>query len=76
METPVNTGESWPDFDEAWARVRRMQAKLHLWATRDPGRVFDDLYNLVYDPAFLMNAWERVRGNKGGRTAVSIHSRS
>jgi RNA-directed DNA polymerase len=65
----VNTGESWPGFDEAWSRVRRMQAKLHLWATRDPGRVFDDLFNLVYDPAFLVNAWERVRSNRGGRTA-------
>ena len=46
-----------------------MQTKLHLWATRDPGRVFDDLHNLVYDPAFLVHAWERVQGNKGGRTA-------
>jgi RNA-directed DNA polymerase len=69
METPVNSGESWPDFDEAWARVRRMQAKLHLWATRDPGRVFNDLYNLVYEPVFLVHAWERVHRNKGGRTA-------
>jgi RNA-directed DNA polymerase len=69
VESPVNTGESWPDFDEAWVRVRRMQAKLHLWATRDTGRVFDDLYNLVYDPAFLVSAWERVQQNKGGRTA-------
>lgn len=65
----MNSGESWPGFDEAGLRVRRMQAKLHLWATRDPGRVFNDLYNLVYDPAFLVQAWERVRGNKGGRTA-------
>jgi RNA-directed DNA polymerase len=65
----VNTGEPWPDFDEAWLRVRRMQAKLHWWATRDPGRLFDDLHNLVYDPAFLTHAWERVHGNKGGRTA-------
>ncbi len=69
MEPPVNSGESWPDFDEAASRVRWMQAKLHLWATRDPGRVFDDLYNLVYDPAFLVLSWERVQGNKGGRTA-------
>jgi RNA-directed DNA polymerase len=69
METPVNSGESWPDFDEARTRVRRMQTKLHLWATRDPGRVFSDLYNLVNDPAFLVHSWERVRQNKGGRTA-------
>ena len=35
----------------------------------DPGRRFDDLANLVYDPAFLVVAWSRVRGNKGARTA-------
>jgi RNA-directed DNA polymerase len=46
-----------------------MQAKLHLWATEDPGRVFKDLYNLVYHPDFLTVAWERVSGNKGARTA-------
>jgi RNA-directed DNA polymerase len=46
-----------------------MQAKLHLWATEDSGRVFKDLYNLVYHPDFLTVAWERVRGNKGARTA-------
>jgi len=27
--------------------VLRMQAKLHLWAARDAGRRFDDLYNLA-----------------------------
>jgi RNA-directed DNA polymerase len=32
-------------------------------------RRFDDLYNLVCDPAFLLVAWHRVRGNKGARTA-------
>ncbi|WP_409497454.1 group II intron reverse transcriptase/maturase, partial [Amycolatopsis sp. cmx-11-12] len=31
--------------------------------------MFSDLYNLMYDPAFLVHAWERVRGNAGGRTA-------
>jgi RNA-directed DNA polymerase len=50
-------------------RVLRMQAKLHLWAAEDPGRVFKDLYNLVYHPDFLTVAWDRVRGNKGARTA-------
>ena len=68
-ETLVNTGELWPDPDEAWLRVRRMQTKLHQWAVDDPGRRFDDLYNLVHHPDFLAVAWERVRGNKGARTA-------
>jgi RNA-directed DNA polymerase len=69
----VNTGEPWPDFfperEEAEWRVLRMQKKLHRWAVADPGRRFDDLANLVYDPAFLVVAWHRVRGNKGARTA-------
>src|SRR5438128_6468592 len=46
-----------------------MQSKLHQWAVADPGRRFDDLANLVHDPAFLVVAWSRVRGNKGARTA-------
>lgn len=46
-----------------------MQAKLHSWAKADSGRRFDDLFNLVHDPAFLLVAWRRVRGNKGARTA-------
>jgi RNA-directed DNA polymerase len=50
-------------------RVRGMQAKLHRWAGADPGFRFDDLYNLVCDPATLAMAWDRVAGNKGARTA-------
>jgi RNA-directed DNA polymerase len=65
----VNIGAPWPSPIEAELRVLAMQTKLHQWATSDPGRRFDDLFNLVYDPAFLVVAWSRVRGNKGARTA-------
>jgi RNA-directed DNA polymerase len=65
----VNTGAPWPSPAEAQARVLSIQAKLHRWATDDPQRRFDDLYNLVADPAFLRVAWDRVRGNRGARTA-------
>ncbi len=65
----MNIGESWPTPREAEARVLAMQTKLHQWAATDSGRRFDDVYNLVYDPAFLVVAWRRVRGNKGARTA-------
>jgi RNA-directed DNA polymerase len=65
----VNTGDLWPDLDEAELRVHGMQTKLHQWAISDPGRCFDDLYNLVCDPAFLVVAWSRVKGNKGARSA-------
>jgi len=65
----VNTDEPWPDLSEAWPRVLRMQAKLHQWATDSPERRFCDLFNLVADPAFLVVAWHRVRGNRGARSA-------
>ncbi len=65
----MNTGASWPSLVEAELRVHAMQTKLHCWATENPDRCFDDLFNLVYDPAFLVVAWSRVRGNKGARTA-------
>jgi RNA-directed DNA polymerase len=66
----VNTGVARPiDSTEAWARALRMQAKLHRWAVADLGRRFDDVFNLVYDPAFLAAAWDRVRTNTGARTA-------
>ncbi|MCO5313590.1 MAG: group II intron reverse transcriptase/maturase [Microthrixaceae bacterium] len=65
----MNIGDPWPGLDEAEQRVLKMQTKLHQWAKADPGRRFDDLFNLVVDPAFLVVAWSRVRGNKGARTA-------
>ena len=68
-DAPVNTGATgWPSDARAFLAVRRMQTKLHGWAAADRGRRFDDLYNLVCDPAFLTMAWERVAGNKGART--------
>ena len=65
----MNTDDSWPGFEEAELRVLRMQAKLHQWATDSPDRRFDDLFNLVADPCFLVVAWHRVRGNRGARSA-------
>ncbi len=68
-DASVNTGAViWPEQDWARVRVRRMQTKLHCWAAGDPGRRFDDLYNLVCDPAFLVLAWQRVAGNAGAQT--------
>ena len=69
-DAPVNTGAvAWPDDFTASVMVRRMQTKLHRWATEDPGRRFGDLFSLVCDPAFLGHAWERVSASKGARTA-------
>ncbi len=75
----MNTDDSALTLLAAERRVLEIQTKLHRWATNDPHKTFNDLFNLVADPAFLLVAWDRVRGNKGaktagvdGRTAVSI----
>jgi RNA-directed DNA polymerase len=67
--SPVNTDELEQVLWKAERRVQDIQTKLHRWARDDPHRRFDDLFNLVADPAFLLVAWARVRGNKGARTA-------
>ena len=65
----MNTDELVHAIYVAELRVLGIQAKLHRWARDDPHRRFDDLFNLVADPAFLLVAWDQVRGNKGARTA-------
>jgi RNA-directed DNA polymerase len=65
----VNTDGLESALTRAEIRVLEIQAKLHRWAGADGARRFDDLYNLVCDPAFLLVGWGRVRGNKGARTA-------
>lgn len=65
----MNTDAPWPSLDEARVRVLKIQTKLHQWAVDDRGRRFDDLFNLGTDPAFLMVGWDRVRGNRGARSA-------
>jgi RNA-directed DNA polymerase len=67
--SPVNTDDPMRGLFSAERRVREIQTKLHCWASDDPHRRFDDLYNLVCDPAFVLVAWDRVRSNKGARSA-------
>jgi RNA-directed DNA polymerase len=68
-DAPVNIGAMLSTPYRADRRVLGIQTKLHRWAAADAGRRFDDLFNLVADPAFLVTAWIRVRENKGARTA-------
>ena len=68
-EALVNTDELEAATEVARRRVLEIQAKLHRWARDDPHRRFDDVFNLVADPAFLLVAWDRVRHNKGAKTA-------
>ncbi len=65
----MNSAAPWPGIEASRVRVLHYQRKLHRWAEADPAKVFDDLYNLVVDRATLVVAWERVRTNKGSRTA-------
>ena len=65
----MNIDVLWPEPEWAEMQVLRIQTKLHRWANEDPDRRFDDLFNLVYDPAVLVVAWARVRGNRGKRSA-------
>lgn len=51
-----------------YGRVSGMQVKLHRWAAADTGRRFDDLFNLVHDPATLLVAFDRVAENTGAQT--------
>jgi RNA-directed DNA polymerase len=67
--SPVNTDELELALMLARQRVLKIQIKLHRWARDDPHRRFDDLFNLVADPGFLLVAWDRVSGNKGAATA-------
>src|SRR5260370_39521413 len=48
--------------------VGSMEVKLHRGGGEDSSRRFGDLFNLVYDPAFLVHARERVPANRGART--------
>ena len=64
----MNTSASL-DADSAEERVLGWQTKLHRWAGEDEEKRFGDLFNLVCDPATLLVAWERVKRNRGSRTA-------
>ena len=65
----MNTGDPEAVLYRAERRVLKIQTKRYRWACADPGRRFDDLFNLVTDPAFLLVAWDRVRSNRGARSA-------
>jgi RNA-directed DNA polymerase len=67
-EAPLNSGAAPEVALGPRGRVSGMQTKLHRWAVADSGRRFDDLFNLVHDPATLLVAFERVARNTGART--------
>src|SRR3954471_15770722 len=81
-DAPMNIGALMRHPIVAEHRVLRIQTKLHRWAAAEADRRFDDLFNLVADPPFLVVAGNRVRRSRGARTggidaatAASIESR-
>jgi len=70
--SPVNTDASWPDRDEAWWRVLKIQTKLHQGAIDDSARRFDDLFNLVCDPIPCHSLADLGIGHSIGSFWVSV----
>jgi RNA-directed DNA polymerase len=68
-EMTLNSDMPWPSIEEARTRVLNTQRKLHRWSKADSAKRFDDLFNLVCDRATLVAAWDRVKNNRGSRTA-------
>jgi len=68
-EVALNNDTPWPSVVDAKSRVLKIQRKLHRWSKTDSERRFDDLYNLVCDRSALLVAWDRVKSNRGSRTA-------
>jgi group II intron reverse transcriptase/maturase len=56
-------------MEHAMNNVSEEMKHLHKLAQRDPGKRFTHLWKLVTDQAWLMQAWEEIRTNKGSMTA-------
>jgi hypothetical protein len=65
----LNSAAPWPGPQVAQERVLGIQRKLHKWAEDDQDRRFTDLHNLVCNPAHADGGVERVRANRGSRSA-------
>jgi hypothetical protein len=61
----VREKPGWPSLGAATATLLAMHTKLHQWSRADANRRFDDLHNLVHEPAFLVVAWDQVAHNTG-----------
>ena len=56
---------SFPDGREPIDKVRRLQRKLWAAAKQSEGRRFHALYDRIYRDDVLVEAWRRVRANRG-----------
>lgn len=49
--------------------VTEEMKQLHELAKRSPSQIRKPLWNLITNPAWLAQAWEEIRRNKGSQTA-------
>lgn len=50
-------------------KVSEMQSKFAKWSTEDTSRKFFDIYNLIANEEWLLEAFNKVKLNKGSKTA-------
>jgi hypothetical protein len=74
---PAGNGDS---KDEVFAKARELQRGLYVAAKRQPERRFHALYDRIWRSDVLLEAWDRVKSNKGaagidGQTLSMIERR-
>lgn len=62
---PNNPARKSDSEGDAFAKARELQRGLYVAAKRQPGRRFHALYDRIWRGDVLLEAWERVKSNKG-----------
>ena len=80
VQRPNNPAKSDSEGDPAFAKARELQRGLYVAAKRQPERRFHALYDRIWRSDVLLEAWERVKSNKGaagidGQTLSMIEQR-
>lgn len=65
VKRPNNPARKSDSKGEAFAKARELQRGLYVAAKRQPDRRFHALYDRIWRGDVLLEAWERVRSNKG-----------
>jgi hypothetical protein len=62
---PAANGDSGSPRERAFAKARELQRGLYVAAKRQPDRRFHALYDRIHRSDVLLEAWKRLRSNKG-----------
>jgi group II intron reverse transcriptase/maturase len=65
VQRPNNPAKSDSEGDPAFAKARELQRGLYVAAKRQPDRRFHALYDRIWRGDVLLEAWKRVKSNKG-----------